>query len=87
MLPNDSRDVQTSLEKSVEILPEAEAAANHINNDSDILKDMNFELITASSSSVFSDSDPYSGNVLEVVANLPWQNKSIIGIAGLINFM
>ena len=47
VLPNDSRDVQTSLEKSVEILPEAEAAANHINNDSDILKNINFELVTA----------------------------------------
>ena len=50
--------MQTSLEKSEEILPEAEAAVYRINNDSGVLKDTNLELVTASSSSIIENDEP-----------------------------
>ena len=85
VLPDSSSDVQTSLERSEDILPGAEAAVKRINNDSNVLKDTNLELVTASGSYILSDDEPFSGNLLEVVANLTRRDKSAIGIAGLIH--
>ena len=85
VLPDSSSDVQTSLGSCEKILPGVEATINRINNDSNVLKDTNLELVTAIGSSVLSENEPYSGNVLEVVANLTRRNKNVIGIAGLIH--
>ena len=84
-LPQGDNENVTSWEKSAEILPGAYVAIENINSDSGILSSTKLKLVTASSSLVLSKYEPYSGNVLKVVANLTWQNKSIIGIAGLLH--
>ena len=83
-LPQDDDENVTSLEKSAEILPGAYMAVESINNDSSVLTNVNLELVIAESGLIFGEDEPYSGNILEVVANLTWQNKDIIGIAGLL---
>ena len=78
-----SSELTLSWERRQEILPGALAAAEIINNDSSLLP---LKLVMADSGPVTSYDQPYSGNVLEVIANLTWQNRSadIIGIAGLV---
>ena len=55
-----------------------------INNDSNPLS---FELITADSGVITRYDDPYSGNMLQVIADLTWNNRlnHIIGIVGFIH--
>ena len=68
-----------------EILSEAfENVVGIINNDSSL---HSFELITADSGVMTRYDDPYSGNVLQVIANLTWNNRlnHIIGIVGFIH--
>ena len=76
-------DLTLSWERE-EILPGALAAAEIINNDSSLLP---LKLLVADSGPVTRYKQPYSGNVLEVIANLTWHNKSadIIGIAGMLH--
>ena len=81
-LPRDNDKNITSWEKGAEILPGAYVAVESINNDSSVL---NLELVRAESGLIFSDDELYSGNVLEIAANLTWQNKDVIGIAGLLH--
>ena len=68
-----------------EILSEAfENVVGIINNDSSL---HSLELITADSGVITRYDDPYSGNVLQVIANLTWNNRlnHIIGIVGFIH--
>ena len=68
-----------------EILSEAfENVVEIINNDSSL---HSLELITADSGVITRYDDPYSGNVLQVIANLTWNNRlnHIIGIVGFIH--
>ena len=68
-----------------EILSEAfEYVVGIINNDSSL---HSLELITADSGVLTRYDDPYSGNVLQVIANLTWNNRldHIIGIVGFIH--
>ena len=78
----DNEEAVTSWERGTEILPGADRAVESIQNDSRILKDTDLIVVTANSGMISKD-EPYSGNVLEIVANLTWQNKSVVGIAGL----
>ena len=67
------------------ILSEAfENVVGIINNDSSL---HSLELITADSGVITRYDDPYSGNVLQVIANLTWNNRlnHIIGIVGFIH--
>ena len=78
----DNEEAVTSWERGTEILPGADRAVDSINTDSRILKDTDLIVVTANSGMISKD-EPYSRNVLEIVANLTWQNKSVVGIAGL----
>ena len=60
-------------------------AVESINNDSSVLTNVNLELVIAESGLIFSKDEKYSGNVLEISADLAWQNKDVIGIAGLLH--
>ena len=71
-----------SWNRDQEILPGAVEAANNINEHSGSNK---LTLFIANSGQVMSPDNPYSGNVLEVIANLTLQNVRIIGIAGLLH--
>ena len=81
-LPQSDTEVSASWERGEEILPGALAAAKEANNDS-----LSFSLRVANSGPVTRYNLPYSGNVLEIIANLTWQNRvaDIIGIAGLLH--
>ena len=84
-LPQTVNSELLTWERGQEILPGAlAAAADVINNDSGILP---LKLVMADSGPVTRYNHPYSGNVLEVIAKLTWQNKSvdIIGIAGILH--
>ena len=80
-LPQSYTEVSTNWERREEILPGALAAIEEANNDS---VSFHFTLVEANSGSYDSSS---SGNVLEVIANLAWQEKisRIIGIAGVLH--
>ena len=84
-LPRDDDENVTSWEKSAEILPGAYVAVESINNDSSVLTNVNLELVIAESGLIFSEDEKYSGNVLGISADLAWQNKDVIGIAGLLH--
>ena len=71
-----------SWDRGDEILPGAIEAVNNINQQSGSNK---LTLLTANSGQVVSSNNPYSGNVLEVIANLTLQNVRIIGVAGLLH--
>ena len=67
------------------ILSEAfENVVRIVNNDSSL---HSLELITADSGVITRYDDPYSGNVLQVIANLTWNNRlnHVIGIVGFIH--
>ena len=85
VVPQDYNVNVTSWEKSTEILPGAYVAVENINDNSTVLNGLNLELMVAYGGLVLSEDEPYSGNLLEIVANLTWQNKAIIGIAGLLH--
>ena len=80
---NDHTEVSASWERGEEILPGALAAIDEAKNNS---PSFNLTLFVATSaSSVTGQNFSYSGNVLEVIANLAWQKRvsDIIGIAGV----
>jgi hypothetical protein len=80
---NDHTEVSASWERGEEILPGALAAIDEAKNSSPSL---NLTLFMATSArSVTRQDFPYSGNVLEIIANLTWQKRlsDIIGIAGV----
>jgi hypothetical protein len=76
-------EVSVSWERGEEILPGALAAIDEAKNSSPSL---NLTLFVATSARPVTKQDfPYSGNVLEIIANLTWQKRAseIIGIAGV----
>ena len=77
---SDHTEVSASWERGEEILPGALAAIDEAKSNSS-----NFTVIKITSGPVTSYGLSYSGNVLEVIANLAWQNRTsdIIGIAGV----
>ena len=77
---SDHTEVSASWERGEEILPGALAVIDEAKNNSS-----NFTAIEVTSGPVTSYGLSYSGNVLEVIANLAWQNRTsdIIGIAGV----
>ena len=77
---SDHTEVSASWERGEEILPGALAAINETKNNSS-----NFTVIEVTSGPVTNYGLSYSGNVLEVIASLTWQNRTsdIIGIAGV----
>ena len=81
-LPQSSTEISTSWERGEEILPGALAAIEETKNYPSFASS-NFNLVEADSSY----DSPYSGNVLEVIANLAWEKKvsQIIGIAGVMH--
>ena len=84
-LPQSDTEVSASWERGEEILPGALAAAKEVLNNDSLL--FSLRLIEANSGPVTRYDFLYSGNVLEVIANLTWQNRvaDIIGIAGLLH--
>ena len=83
-LPQSDSEVSASWERGEEIRPGALAAIEEANNDS---LSFNVSLVEATSGPVSRYDFPYSGNVLEIIANLTWQERSsdIIGIAGVLH--
>ena len=80
---SDHTEVSASWERGEEILPGALAAIEEAKSSS---LSLNLTLfVTNSANSVTRQDFPYSGNVLEIIANLTWQKKvsDIIGIAGV----
>ena len=83
-LPQSDTEVSASWERGEEIRPGALAAIEEANNDS---LSFNVSLVEATSGPVSRYDLPYSGNVLEIIANLTWQERAsdIIGIAGVLH--
>ena len=83
-LPQSDSEVSASWERGEEIRPGAVAAIKEANNDS---LSFNISLVEATSGPVSRYDLPYSGNVLEIIANLTWQERAsdIIGIAGVLH--
>jgi hypothetical protein len=84
VLPQGDTEVSASWERGEEILPGAVAAIQEARNDS---LSFNVSLVEATSGPVTRYDLPYSGNVLEIIANLTWQKRAsdIIGIAGVLH--
>ena len=83
-----SGKISVSWERGQEILPGAFEAVHHINNDhmhSGLVRGTRLSLVVADSGLIMSSDYPYSGNVLEVVANLTLQKARIVGVAGLLH--
>ena len=76
--------MSASWERGEEILPGALAAIDKAKNDS---MSLNLSLVVADSGPVTRYDFPYSGNVLEVIANFTQQKRAsdIIGIAGILH--
>ena len=84
-LPQSDSEVSASWERGEEILPGALAVIEELqNNDSD---STNLTLVVANSGLIARYHLPYSGNVLEIIANLTWQKRllDIVGIAGVLH--
>ena len=77
--------VSVSWERGQEIIPGAIATVDHINKDLSGIIGNKLILLTADSGLVTSTDYPYSGNVLEVIANLTSQNARILGVVGLLH--
>ena len=80
---SDHTEVSASWERGEEILPGALAAIDEAKDSFPLL---NLTLFVATSASSVTRQDfSYSGNVLEIIANLAWQKRlsDIIGIAGV----
>ena len=83
-LPQSDTEVSASWERGEEILPGVLAAIEEAKNDS---LSFNLSLVTATSGQVTRYDFPYSGNVLEIITNLTWQERAsdIIGITGVLH--
>ena len=83
-LPQSDSEVSASWKRGEEILPGALAAIEEANNDS---LSFNVSLVEATSGPVSRYDLPYSGNVLEIIANLTWQERAsdIVGIVGVLH--
>ena len=83
-LPQCDTEVSASWERGEEILPGALAAVKEARNGS---LPFNLTLIVATSGPVTRYDLPYSGNMLEVIANLTWQKRTsdIIGLTGFLH--
>ena len=80
---SDHTELSASWERGEEILPGALAAIDEAKDSFPLL---NLTLFVATSASSVTRQDfSYSGNVLEIIANLAWQKRlsDIIGIAGV----
>ena len=77
--------VSISWERGQEIIPGAIAAVDHINKDLSGIIGNKLILLIADSGLITSTDYPYSGNVLEVIANLTSQNTRIFGVVGLLH--
>ena len=84
-LPRPVSEVAPSLEKGREILSGALSAIESINGDPGLLQGTSLVPVLANSGRLLSNNEPYSGEVLELVANLTWHNKSVIGVTGLLH--
>ena len=80
-LPKSDNEVSASWERGEEILPGALAAIEEAKNDP---LSLNLTIIEADSGPITRHDLLYSGNVLEIIANLTWQKRvsDIIGVAG-----
>ena len=85
--PLNKSEATASWENETEVLPGAYAAIESINNHSTNESGGNLRLVLVDSGYVTSDIGSYSGNLLELIANLSWNNRlnEIVGIAGLIH--
>ena len=83
-LPQSDTEVSASWERGEEILLGALAATEEAKNDS---LSFNLSLVVATSGPITRYDLPYSGNVLDIIANLTWQERTsdIIGIAGVLH--
>ena len=83
-LPQSDTEVSASWERGEEIRPGAVAAIEEAKNN---FLSFNISLVEATSGPVSRYDLPYSGNVLEIIANLTWQERAsdIIGIAGVLH--
>ena len=84
VLPQRDAELSASWERGEEVLPGAKQAIEEARNGS---LSFNITLIEATSSPVTRyNIFPYSGDVLEIIANLTWQKRAsdIIGIAGVL---
>ena len=84
VLPQSDTEVSASWERGEEIQPGALAAIEEAKNDCLLF---NLSLVEATSGPVSRYDLPYSGNVLEIIANLTWQERAsdIIGIVGVLH--
>ena len=83
-LPKSDNEVSASWERGEEILPGALAAIEEAKND---LLSLNLTIIEADGGPITRYGLRYSGNVLEIIANLTWQKRvsDIIGVAGVLH--
>ena len=83
-LPQRDAELSASWERGEEVLPGAKQAIEEARNGS---LSFNITLIEVTSSPVTRYNRPYSGDVLEIIANLTWQKRAsdIIGIAGVLH--
>ena len=81
---SDHTEVSASWERGEEILSGALAAVDEAKNSTPSLNTL-FVATSASSNAVTRQDYPYSGNILELIANLAWHKRlsDIIGIAGV----
>ena len=79
-----SDEVAVSWERGQEILPGALEAVEGTNN-SGLVQGNKLTLVIADSGLVTSSDCPYSGNMLEIIANLTSQSVEIVGIAGVLH--
>ena len=86
VLPQSNTEVSASWERGEEILPGALAAIEEAKN---YQLSLNLRVIEANSGPIATFDLSYSGNVLEIIANLTWQKRvsltDIIGIAGVLH--
>ena len=81
-----SDEITVSWERGPEILPGALEAVKGINNEhSGLVQGNKLTLVIADSGLVTSSDYLYSGNVLEIIANLTVQNVEIIDVAGVLH--
>ena len=82
-VPQTNNAMSTSWERGEEILPGAIVASKSINNDSRL--NVSLKLLIVDSGKITSSG--YSGNIMEVIANLTLQDKlgEIVGVAGVLH--
>ena len=82
---SDHTEVSASWERGEEILPGALAAIDEAKNSFPSFNLTLYVSTSANSNAVTRQDYPYSGNVLELIANLAWKERlsDIIGIAGV----